>query len=145
MKYIISTWPPSVNQMYRAHAGRVLLSERARKFYRLALAELARQGLYKPLQGDISLRVWVYPPDRRKRDIDNIQKSIFDLLTKAAVIVDDSQICRFHVENTKIVEPGGKILIEISGYEQCTSKEKGGYKEESDKEIPAPAASEVCH
>lgn len=38
----------------------------------------------------------VFLPDRRKRDTDNFAKTIFDGLTKAGVIEDDSLVDDFH-------------------------------------------------
>jgi len=36
----------------------------------------------KPMAGMLAVKVRAYPPDRRKRDIDNIQKPLLDALEK---------------------------------------------------------------
>lgn len=38
------------------------------------------------------LKGWLYPPDRRARDLDNIRKPLYDALEHAEVYIDDSQI-----------------------------------------------------
>lgn len=40
----------------------------------------------------LSLTIDAYPPDRRKRDLDNILKSLLDALQHAGIYSDDSQI-----------------------------------------------------
>ena len=49
-----------------------------------------RQGRpAKPLSGRLWVEVLAYPPDRRRRDLDNLGKASFDSLTHALVIEDD--------------------------------------------------------
>ena len=38
------------------------------------------------------VRIELYPPDRRVRDIDNYAKSLIDALCQANIFVDDEQI-----------------------------------------------------
>ena len=60
----------------------------------------------------ISLQIWVYPPDRRKRDISNIIKIIEDSLQDAGVYDDDFQISLLVVERGQIIK-GGKVTVMI--------------------------------
>jgi crossover junction endodeoxyribonuclease RusA len=60
----------------------------------------------------ISLQIWVYPPDRRKRDISNIIKIIEDSLQDAGVYDDDFQIGLLVVERGQIIK-GGKVTVMI--------------------------------
>ena len=64
-------------------------------------------------RGRLGARVDVYPPDRRKRDLDNVLKAIFDALTHAGVYVDDSQIRYIRAEMLDRVK-GGKAIVTIS-------------------------------
>lgn len=93
-------WPPSVNQYYRhlskgKLAGRTLISEKGRA-YRAAVADVRfpEYGIAGPVSVDIRL----YPPDRRRRDIDNVLKALFDAMTHAGVWLDDSQVKRLQIE-----------------------------------------------
>jgi Holliday junction resolvase len=59
--------------------------------------------------GDAKLRVEVraFPPDRRRRDIDNLAKSLLDSLQHAGVYDDDNQIHQLYIEKMSPVRPGG--------------------------------------
>jgi crossover junction endodeoxyribonuclease RusA len=55
-------------------------------------------------------------PNHRKRDIDNMLKSLWDVLEKAKVIKNDNQI--YEIKTLKRVEKGAqKTLIYISPME----------------------------
>ena len=90
-------WPPSVNSYWRhptkgALAGRHLISEEGRH-YRKYISDLVFVNrLSFNLTGRLSIHIDAYPPDRRRRDLDNILKALLDALTHARVIEDDSCI-----------------------------------------------------
>ena len=86
-----------------------MMSAGARKFLAAGLELL---GLNVPIVGRLEVHIKLYPPDRRLRDIDNHIKAIFDLLTKANVWEDDSQVDVLHVKRCDIVKKG-KVEIEI--------------------------------
>ena len=77
---------------------------------RNALAEIGVCCM--PATDRLAVTIRVYPPDRRRRDLDNLTKSILDLLTKAKVWIDDSQIDDLRIIRQNIV-PNGRIEIEI--------------------------------
>lgn len=54
-----------------------------------------------------------YPPDLRIRDLDNIQKSLWDSLQKAGVYKNDSQIKEFHGYMREAMAPDGMIVVQI--------------------------------
>ena len=62
--------------------------------------------------GPVALAVQWYPPDRRRRDGDNLAKVIKDALTKAWVWEDDSQVEKLYVEKHAPVK-GGKVVVTI--------------------------------
>lgn len=113
-------FPPSVNTYWRAPnkgplAGRHLISEKGRQFRVAAFASVIEQlrRKPKPLDGELSVAVILYPPDRRNRDLDNYGKALFDALTHAGVWHDDSQMKRMLVEWGPIVPKGSaEIIIE---------------------------------
>ena len=61
----------------------------------------------------IILDIELYPPDARKRDLDNTVKAVQDALVFAGVFADDSQIDRLTVTRMEKVK-GGKAIITIS-------------------------------
>ena len=52
----------------------------------------------------LSVLINAYPPDRRKRDLDNILKSLLDALQHARVYPDDSQIDRLTIIRNEALE-----------------------------------------
>ena len=64
------------------------------------------------MQGRLMVKISAYPPDRRRRDLDNILKATLDSLTHAAVIEDDSLIDDLRIVRKSLVQ-GGKIEIQI--------------------------------
>lgn len=106
-------WPPSVNTYYRhirsgKLAGRTLISENGRKYREYVKASV---HVDKPLEGMMDVDITLYPPDNRRRDIDNVLKSLLDSLTHAGVWVDDSQIKRLSIEMTST--KGGKATVMV--------------------------------
>lgn len=104
-------YPPSVNKMFATFQGRRTLTKHARQ-YRKRVQNCLWQQKTRRLVGPVIVVVLVYPPDRRKRDLDNICKGLFDALGKAGVYDDDSQIADLHLIRRE-VHPGGKILITL--------------------------------
>lgn len=64
----------------------------------------------KPLLGDLEVEILAYPPDKRKRDLDNIKKALFDALQNVGLFEDDCQICDDHTTRKHPVKNG---LIEL--------------------------------
>ncbi|WP_444957583.1 RusA family crossover junction endodeoxyribonuclease [Microbulbifer sp. ZKSA002] len=116
-------YPPSVNNYYgRTRTGSVFIKKPGKEFRATVQAALAPYNL-QPLQG--KLRVWieVFLPDRRKRDIDNINKALLDALTAAGIWVDDDLVTDLRLVKAGIEkELGGCVVVHIA--EICSEKEK---------------------
>jgi len=105
-------FPPSINHLWRRVGNRTLLSKHGRA-YRARVCALLR-GM-KPLSGNLSVAIDMYPPDRRRRDVDNIQKSLLDALMHGGAYHDDSQISKLTIERREVF-PGGKVMVRIDQY-----------------------------
>jgi Holliday junction resolvase RusA-like endonuclease len=106
-------YPPSVNHYFRMVGGRVLISREGRRFRQRVCATLAAMGV-RPMPGPLAMEIEVYPPDHRRRDIDNVQKALFDAMQHGGAYHDDSQIVRLVIEKRGVVE-GGRTLVRIGG------------------------------
>ena len=107
-------WPPSVNRIWRRVGNKTILSAEGREFRRTVQGICAINGISgKRIPGRLSVCITVNPPDRRKRDIDNLAKVPLDALTHAAVWLDDSQIDELYIRRNEIKQ-GGTITIQIT-------------------------------
>jgi Holliday junction resolvase RusA-like endonuclease len=104
-------FPPSVNHYYRHVGPRTLISREGRAFRVTVCAILARLGVRR-MSGPLAVTVEVYPPDNRRRDLDNVQKSLLDALQHGGAYGDDSQIARLLSERREAV-PGGKVVVTV--------------------------------
>ena len=105
-------YPPTGNTSTRHAGGRHYTTE-AVKRYRMEVATLAMaQGAAKTLDGPIKVVAEVYPPDRRRRDLDNAWKSAGDALTHAGVWRDDHQICDLRLVRMD-TRPGGQVVVTV--------------------------------
>ena len=114
---IVLPWPPSSNRLWRSPnkgplRGRHLLSRTARAYKTQAGMIIAAQPeeFPVPIPGRVAVRLRVYPPDRRKRDLDNVIKIVLDSC-KGQCFDDDANIDHLEVLRAEVVPPG---YIEIS-------------------------------
>ncbi|YCI80364.1 RusA family crossover junction endodeoxyribonuclease [Enterobacteriaceae bacterium] len=115
-------FPPSVNTYWRAPnkgplAGRHLISAKGRQYQSAACAAVMEQlrRIPKPVETCLAVEITLYPPDARRRDLDNYNKALFDALTHAGVWLDDCQVKRMLVEWGPVLKYG-KVDISISAY-----------------------------
>lgn len=64
----------------------------------------------------LKLRIECHMPDRRRRDLDNLQKAAFDALTRAEFWLDDCQVVDYRVVKMPIVK-GGRLELTITELE----------------------------
>jgi hypothetical protein len=67
----------------------------------------------EPMYGDLMVEIIIYPPDKRKRDIDNVKKALFDALQCAGLYENDYQICDDHTIRINKVVKGGLVDFRI--------------------------------
>ncbi|EFB74018.1 RusA family crossover junction endodeoxyribonuclease [Providencia rustigianii] len=110
----ILPFPPSVNTYWRHVGKKTLISEKGRKFRANAIAAVYEQLRKRPkaITEHVSVTVKMYPPSKRRMDIDNYLKAPFDALTYAGVWSDDVQVRRAIIEWCEVVK-GGRFEIEI--------------------------------
>lgn len=105
-------WPPSMNTYWRNVAGRTLISREGRK-YRDDIIALAARSLWPHFDGPVAVKIVACPPDRRRRDLDNMLKPMLDALTHAKLWDDDSQIDDLQIVRGDLT-PGGRMEVEVS-------------------------------
>lgn len=109
--HISLPWPPSVNHYWRRNAGWGMHISDEGKAYQNAVGKACR-GL-DGVMGRVTVNVVAYPPDKRKRDLDNIFKALLDALNSTGMIEDDSLIDDLHIVRAERVA-GGRVDVTIS-------------------------------
>ena len=109
---IVLPWPPSVNRYWRNIGTRAIISRAGRDYRQSVEIAVLIAGGRRNMAGVLSVSILAYPPDKRRRDLDNLLKAPLDALAKCGVYEDDSQIGRLLIERMSASKPG-KLVIEI--------------------------------
>ncbi len=88
-----------------------LLSEDGRKYRERVIAIVGE--VETKLRGPLRFEATYNPPDERKRDLDNLQKAIWDAMKHAGVYPDDSQFREMSVKFGPVVKDG-RAVIKVS-------------------------------
>jgi crossover junction endodeoxyribonuclease RusA len=104
-------YPPSVNHYWGQRGNRRFVGKKGVAFRQSVADAVAVAG--KKVFGRLQVVVALYPPDRRRRDIDNVQKSLNDALQHAGCFDDDEQIDVLTIERKEIIK-GGKCVVVIA-------------------------------
>jgi crossover junction endodeoxyribonuclease RusA len=106
-------WPKTINHLYgQARNGRRFIRPEGVKF-RQAVREIVAEMGVKTMEGRVSVFIAAFPPDKRRRDLDNVLKQLGDSLTHAGVYLDDCQIDDLRIIRQKVIK-GGKLSVVIT-------------------------------
>jgi crossover junction endodeoxyribonuclease RusA len=105
-------WPPSVNHYWmrsgnRSYVGRKGIAFRKEVHYRCNQVDVK----FEP-SARLCVEIDAYPPDRRRRDIDNLLKATLDSLQHAGVYEDDNQIDKLCVDRKELIL--GQLIVKIT-------------------------------
>lgn len=108
-------WPPSANTYWRRNGGRYFISNKGQNYRQHVLQTCLSLGLAKSFSENDRLRLSVlaFPPDKRRRDLDNLFKSILDSLQWAKVFNDDSQIDELSIKRMTGTEGFIQVNMEL--------------------------------
>jgi Holliday junction resolvase RusA-like endonuclease len=116
-------YPPSVNHYLRRVGKKTLISREGRK-YRKAVEAILFKRAVRPLLGRLAITVDLYPPDRRRRDLDNALKALLDAMQHGGAYHDDAQIDDLHLRRGEPV-PGGLVCVRIVPHTAGVQKPPG--------------------
>lgn len=102
---------------YRRHVpgySHPVICAAGRKYHELVKNRF-RESCQSMITGKVAVRIEFYPPDNRKRDLDNQFKCLLDSLVKAGCIEDDSHIVEIHAfKREAIGDKNGLNYVRIS-------------------------------
>lgn len=120
-------FPPSVNHYYTRTRYGLTIGTRGLQF-RKETAYLSSRQVARPDRFGAEKRLYVsvaaFPPDHRKRDLDNLNKCLLDALTHAGIYVDDSQIDHLESRRKCVQKNYGRVIVTIEEIEGVEVVEK---------------------
>ena len=109
---LVLPYPPSVNHYWVHARGRAFISKAGRKFRESVIWECKAKRV--PRQpGRLGVVIRACPPDKRRRDLDNVLKGVLDALEHAGVYRDDSQVDDLRICRGSVLK-GGALLVQIA-------------------------------
>lgn len=120
-------YPPSINHYWRhtrtAQSFYIYISKPGMIYREEVLAKAIQHKIQnnKPLNElyflteRLQVEITVFPPDKRKRDLDNIIKAMLDSLQHAKIFENDNQIDKLIVTRNHVVK-GGSVFVFIKPY-----------------------------
>ena len=111
------SFPPSINNYYVKTRNGLFISKVGRAYRAEVISTIAEiigpiSGHF-PLSTPVSVSVVYYPMDRRKRDLDNYKKALYDAITHSGLWLDDSLIDQEFIYRGSIVKPAGLVWMLI--------------------------------
>lgn len=107
-------WPPTVNHYYTVARNRKILSTEGRAYKKYACDCMMVQGVPKLTcdKAPFGLHILARPPDRRRRDLDNILKPLLDSLVDYGAIPDDWMVDDIRIQRMAPCKDG-QIEVQI--------------------------------
>lgn len=105
-------WPPTANTYWRRNGSRYFISKKGKEYRDFVFYHLMPyRGLFSEIDR-LSVSIEAFPPDRRKRDLDNLFKCILDSLQVAKIYVDDNQIDALSIRRMPSIDGIIKVHLE---------------------------------
>lgn len=103
-------FPPTVNNYYVKTKRGVFISMKGKAF-RAQVAEAVIEQLPSAYIDDkMLIEVVLYPPDKRRRDVDNYMKALLDSLTECGLWEDDSLVDQLFIYRGEVHKKGMVFL-----------------------------------
>jgi len=111
-------YPPTTNHAYLVARGRKIKTTKARAYAEEVMWRVADEmrvdadGGWPTRDDRLAVSITVFPPDRRKRDLANLEKLAVDAACKQ-LGVDDSQIDRLTLERAPVDRKNPRLVLTL--------------------------------
>ena len=103
-------YPPSVNHYWGVSGKQRFIGKKGKEF-RAKVMDAVNEAGIQALEGRLAVHVALYPPDKRKRDIDNVLKSLLDACEHAGCYENDSQIDELLIIRRDVIKDGACTIV----------------------------------
>lgn len=121
---LVLPFPPSVNNYLvkkvrkkrgtNKHYVHVEVSSKGIMYRASCLQEILKRRLMRSMwEGRLAVEIFLFPPDKRRYDVDNFNKVLLDALTQAKLWQDDSQIDDLRIIRAGIKRPKGAAVVRV--------------------------------
>lgn len=110
---LILPFPPSINTYWGFKGHRRFLTRKALQFKASVSAVILATNTKSYGDDLLAMNIVWFPPDKRRRDIDNPLKPLLDSLVQANLMNDDSQIKQLTLQFGDVCK-GGSALVTIN-------------------------------
>lgn len=106
-------YPPSTNMYYRSFRGRVCQHKSVIEYKNEVCRIMKSLNLFdEKLTDRLAVTIDIHAPTKRKYDIDNRIKAVFDSLQFSGFIEDDEQIDDLRVRRKEKIK-GGVVVVSV--------------------------------
>lgn len=104
-------WPPSVNRYWRRAGNHTHISNEGRAWRTDAAVSMLRAQRFG--ESRVSVSIEAYPPDKRRRDLDNVLKAVLDALQTGQIFNDDAQVDDLRIIRREVRQNQGGVVITV--------------------------------
>ncbi len=105
-------WPPSVNHYWMRSGNRCYVGSKGIAFRKDVLNCCNKIGITFKSTSRLCVEIQAFPPDKRRRDLDNLLKATLDSLQHAGVYADDNQIDQLRIDRKDLIL--GQLIVKIT-------------------------------
>ena len=105
------TNPPVLNKIYRIAGSRMYKTQEAKEWQEESAWIMGSN--VPPFNGMVKVSIKQYPPDKRRRDTDGIEKLLFDAIEDSGLIENDYQIKKHTTERMECDKENPRLEVVI--------------------------------
>jgi len=106
-------WPPSANTSKIPVRGRMVSTPKLRAYHTACVLHLGTLDI-PPMLPPYEVTLEFHEPDRRRRDVANLEKAVCDSIVKAGIMEDDCKINKLTLVRMPEKFKDGRVVVTIT-------------------------------